>query len=292
MSFDLEKSFQDFRVYVGFDSSNFGQEMAYAVCRRSIERWMSKPVEVRRLVKSQLEASGDFWREDQTGVTEFTYTRFLTPYLNGYRGWALFVDSDFLFNVDVWTIFNEVRTWVKENMRNCDVLSIAELPAVFCVQHDIKKTDSVKMNGLPQENYPRKNWSSCMLFNCAHPVFDKMSRLSPEVVSTETPAYLHRMKWCDDLDSVFKNDPDYVTDGWALGRIGKLNHDWNYLVGYYSDKSYSDLPRVIHYTNGGPWHPGYETCEFGDLWMAYLSLDEATRVFEEREELRREMCAK
>lgn len=281
MSFDLEKSSQDFRVYVGFDSSNFGQEMAYVVCRRSIERFMSKPVEVRRLVKSQLEARGDFWRSDQTGVTEFTYTRFLTPYLNGYQGWALFVDSDFLFTSDVWKIFQNVNSWIcglKASGKKVE--SAADLPAVFCVQHDIKQTGDVKMNGLPQENYPRKNWSSCMLFNCAHPIFSSEGKLSPTVVSNETPAYLHRMKWCDGNDGI---------DGLIMGRIGKLNHDWNYLVGYYSDCGYSNLPRVIHYTNGGPWHPGYEQCEFGDLWMAYLSLDEASRVFAEREDLRREM---
>ena len=90
---------------------------------------------------------------------------------------------------------------------DCDFLwlaDIADLPpyrdeskALYCVQHDYRPTEKTKMDGTVQTVYPRKNWSSLMLFNCAHP---SIRRLTPDVVNRESGAYLHRMQWAADAD--------------------------------------------------------------------------------------------
>lgn len=246
------KSENDFTVYVGFDSRNFGQKMAYEVCRKSIIDCASQPVEVRQLIRKRFQEKGIYWRnEDILAATEFTYTRFLVPYLNGYRGWALFCDSDFLWTDDVWKIFEIVRNDPGK--------------AIYCVQHDYQPSAQFKMDGRIQTQYPRKNWSSCILFNCAHPC---VKNLTLPAVNNKSPAWLHRMQWVNDDE------------------IGALPHTYNYLVGYYQDCSEENPPAVLHYTDGGPWHPGYEDVEYGQLWLNYLNDEEKEKVFAEREQLR------
>ncbi len=99
------------------------------------------------------------------------------------------------------------------------------------MQHDYQPKDSVKMDGKVQTSYPRKNWSSCMLFNCGHP---STRQLTPELVNRETGAYLHRMQWAADDE------------------IGALPTEYNWLEGW-NEKPASGLPKVVHYTRGGPW---------------------------------------
>ena len=115
-----------------------------------------------------------------------------------------------------------------------------------------------KMDGRPQQWYPRKNWSSMMLFNCSHP---STKNLTLENVNTQTPQYLHRMQWCKDEE------------------VLEVPKCYNYLVGYYHD---NDI-KVLHYTDGGPWHPGYELSEHSDKWMKFISEDERNRLEKEME---------
>ena len=229
------------KVYIGFDSSNYGQQLAFDVCKRSIEKF-SKDIEVIKLVKQDLIDQKLFWREDKTGATEFTYTRFLVPYLNNYDGWALFCDSDFLWTCDVNELFEKYS-----DSKN----------AVSCVKHNYTNCHGkTKMDGRPQEFYPRKNWSSLMLFNCSHP---DVKKLTLEAVSTEKPAWLHRMQWAKDEE------------------IGEIDKSYNYLVEYYDDNKI----KALHYTDGGPWHPGYENVEHGDKWLEYLSEEEKKKMYQE-----------
>ena len=233
-----------FKVYIGFDSTNFGQELAYEVCKRSIRKY-NKNVEVIKIVRKDLIDKKLFWREDNTGVTEFTYTRFLVPYLSNYQGWALFCDSDFLWTCDVEDVFKKYA-----NEKN----------AVSCVKHDYTNCHGkTKMDGRPQEYYPRKNWSSLMLFNCSHP---SVKNLSLENVSTQTPAWLHRMKWAKDEE------------------IGEIDKSYNYLVGYYDDNNIN----ALHFTDGGPWHPGYENVEHREKWTEYINEEEKLKIKNEIKE--------
>lgn len=224
---------EPFRVYVGWDSR---EDIAYQVCRHSLLRHASIPLSVIPLRQKELRAQGLYSRSgDPLASTEFTYTRFLVPHLAGYRGWALYCDCDFLWLADV-----------------AELLALAdERYGALCVHHDHRPPERVKMDGKTQTVYPRKNWSSLILYNCGHPA---TRRLMPEVVNRETGAFLHRFQWLADHE------------------IGALPETWNWLEGW-SAKPPSGHPNVIHYTRGGPWFDNWREVDYADLWLA-----EADRV--------------
>ena len=212
-------------IYIGYDSR---EKVAYDVCKFSIEKRASMPVNIQPLDLSKLKRRGLYWRaEDPLASTEFTYSRFLTPYLNNFTGCAMFVDCDFLFLTDIWELLEQFD----------------QTKAIQCVQHDYKPTEATKMDGVKQTNYPRKNWSSLMLFNCEHYT---CTQLTVDVTNTQTGKYLHRMEWAKDDE------------------IGELSHLWNYLEGWYpSDGS----PKAVHYTRGGPWFKDYQNVDWGKEWL-------------------------
>jgi hypothetical protein len=105
------------------------------------------------------------------------------------------------------------------------------------------------MDGKVQTNYPRKNWSSFMLFNCEHP---STKTLTPEVINSQTGAYLHRMQWAADDE------------------IGALPERWNWLEGW-NEKPATGTPGAVHFTNGGPWFKDWQNVDYGDLWRAEAS---------------------
>ena len=194
-------------------------------------------MQVHPLKQSVLRELGLYARPiDAQATTEFSLTRFLTPYLAAHDGWSVFCDCDFLFTDDI-----------------AKVLAGADLSkAVHVVQHDYVPSKAVKMDDKAQTTYPRKNWSSFMLFNGSHP---SVKALSPGVVNSQSPAYLHRLQWVADSD------------------IGSLPLAWNFLEGEYPRPS--ELPKAIHFTNGGPWFSAWQHVEFGDLWQAEKALYEA-----------------
>ncbi|MEM6727809.1 MAG: glycosyltransferase [Pseudomonadota bacterium] len=215
------------KVFVGWDSR---EDIAYKVCEHTIDEHASEGVTVHPLKQDALRDLGFYSRPlDAKASTEFSLTRFLTPYLAGDEGWSIFVDCDFVFTKDVAKILD----------------GIDDSKALYVVQHDYTPAQSVKMDGKQQTTYPRKNWSSFMLFNNAHP---KVRALTPKVVNSESPAYLHRFTWLDDED------------------IGALNLEWNFLVGEYPKPAAT--PACIHYTNGGPWFDHCQDVDFADEWLA------------------------
>jgi lipopolysaccharide biosynthesis glycosyltransferase len=216
------------KVFVGYDTR---EDMAYQVCKHSLEA-RNKDVEVIPLKQADLRNSGWYTRPiDKLASTEFTFTRFLIPELTNFNGWALFCDSDIIFLEDVKELFD-----------NAD-----DRYAVMCVKHDYAPKEGIKMDGQTQTVYPRKNWSSVMLFNCGHPsntVLNMDLVNEPEI----NGAYLHRFSWLKDEE------------------IGELSHKWNYLVGHYTDGN----PKALHYTEGGPWFENYRNCEFHEEWKQEL----------------------
>ena len=216
------------RIFIGWDQR---EPIAYDVAKYSIEKRTSVPVEVQPIKLQDLVARGVYSRPiDPLASTEFTYSRFFTPYLAGYKGWALFADCDFLFLGDVaeLTRFNDSSK------------------AVYCVHHDYQPKEAVKMDGKVQTSYPRKNWSSFMLFNCEHP---STRKLTPELVNTESGAYLHRMQWAADNE------------------IGEIPYTWNFLEGWY-EKFKTGTPNAVHYTRGGPWFENWQDVDYGEEWRA------------------------
>ena len=219
-----------FRVYIGWDRR---EPEAYEVARHSIMRHASIPLEVHPIKVDDLRAQALYWRKvDPLAATDFTYTRFLTPHLAGHNGWALFCDCDFLWLADV-----------------AELAALADnSKALYCVQHDYRPTETTKMDGAAQTIYPRKNWSSLMLFNCDH---GAVKSLTPEVVNTATGAYLHRLHWVDDND------------------IAALPIEWNWLEGW-NTKPASGTPKAVHFTRGGPWFEQWREVDYADLWLKEL----------------------
>ena len=216
------------RIFVGWDS---GEPEAYEVCRHSLERHASEPLEIIPVIQPDLRAQGLYSRDtDPLAATEFTYTRFLVPHLAGFTGWALFCDCDFLWTRDVSELF----------------AARDDRYAVMCVQHDYRPTERLKMNGQQQTVYPRKNWSSLMLLNCGHAA---TRRLIPAAVNDQTGAYLHRFEWADDRE------------------IGNLDPTWNWLEGWNTPFNGAP-PGAIHYTRGGPWFENWRDVDYADLWLA------------------------
>ena len=121
-------------IYIGFDSSNYGQEMAYEVCKRSLLEH-NPNLKIHKLVKKELEEKKIFNRNDNSGTTEFTYTRFLVPFLNNYKGYALFCDSDFLWKCDV----NELIDKYIYQLNNISTNDKSINFTVGCVQHEYKE---------------------------------------------------------------------------------------------------------------------------------------------------------
>jgi lipopolysaccharide biosynthesis glycosyltransferase len=224
-----------FRIFIGWDQR---EPEAYEVARFSLERHASVPVEVTPIKLDELRARGLYGRgEDPLASTEFTYSRFLTPALAGFEGWALFCDCDFLWLGDV-----------------AELLQFADKrKALYCVQHDYRPTETTKMDGKVQTVYPRKNWSSLMLFNCEHPAVRK---LTPELVNSQTGAYLHRLQWLEDDE------------------IGALPEEWNWLEGW-SKRPASGTPKAVHFTRGGPWFKEWQNVDYADLWLAEHAASQA-----------------
>ncbi|MCR9257293.1 MAG: glycosyltransferase [Alphaproteobacteria bacterium] len=216
------------RVFIGWDSR---EEEAYDVCVSSLRRHASVPLDIVPLKQQDLREQGLYTRpEDKLSSTEFSFTRFLTPYMANFEGWALFVDCDFLYTADVAELFALAD----------------ETKALMCVQHDYTPKETTKMDGQVQTVYPRKNWSSMVLYNAGHP---KNRILTPDVVNSESGMFLHRFMWLED------------------DLIGDLPYTWNWLEGFYP-RPEEGYPKAIHYTRGGPWFKDWQSVDYADLWQA------------------------
>lgn len=217
------------KVFVGYDTR---EDIAYQVCKHSILSRQPN-ASIYPLIQKELRSAGWYNRPvDKLASTEFTFTRFLVPELTSFKGWALFMDCDMILTTDIKQLFDQAN----------------EQYAVMCVQHDYKVAEGIKMDGQKQTTYPRKNWSSVMLFNCEHPSNRALTKdlvNNPEI----TGAYLHRFSWLKDEE------------------IGQLDYTWNYLVGVYNN---IEFPKLIHYTEGGPWFENYRFCEHHQKWKDEL----------------------
>jgi hypothetical protein len=176
------------RIFIGWDS-RFTEPAR--VLAESFRQNSTQPLDIRFLDKRHLEECYGFRRkvDDPLASTEFTYTRFLVPWLCGYEGHALFCDNDMLCFGDASKLFPSPAIF---NL------------ALYVRKHEQHAVDgSTKMGGVPQTMYVRKNWSSLMIMNCA-----KLRAWTPEVVATASGARLHRFQDVPD------NEIGAVPDGW------------------------------------------------------------------------------
>jgi len=217
-----------FHVYVGWDPR---EDIAYQICRHSLLKRASIPVTVSPILQHELREQGLYTRElDPLASTEFTYTRFFVPHLQNHQGWALFTDCDFLWLADIKGLVD----------------LIDDRYAIMCVHHDHRPPEKWKMNNETQTQYPRKNWSSMVLYNCGHPA---NAVLTADLANNETGAFLHRFQWLEDQ------------------LIGAVPETWNWLEGW-SQKPETGHPNVVHMTRGGPWFEEWRDIDYADIWRS------------------------
>jgi lipopolysaccharide biosynthesis glycosyltransferase len=207
-------------IFIGYDPR---EAIAYHTCVNSIIRHASKPVTIVPLALNLLE---DYRETHTDGSNHFIYSRFLVPHLMDFQGHAIFMDGDMIVNGDIAELW-ELRDVTKD---------------VQVVKHDYQTRMTTKYLGSPNENYPRKNWSSVILWNCNS--FPNR-RLTPEYVMSATGAHLHRFAWIDE------------------DRIGELPKEWNWLPDEYGPNSDAQL---LHYTLGTPCFHEFADTPQGDAW--------------------------
>lgn len=210
-------------VYIGYDSR---EPEAYEVLRASILKHATMAVNIQKLDQRMLKHAGLYrrtWRaegyqkvdniDNKPFSTEFSFSRFLVPALMQWEGWGLFLDCDQLLLTDIADILHEMDP----------------TKAVMVCKQNYDPVEGIKMDGMRQEKYFRKNWSSVMLFNCGHP---SNKLLTPDVVNGEPGSWLHGFGWLPD------------------GDIGDMHHGWNWI-----SKTTKVEPKNVHYTEGGAWFP-------------------------------------
>ena len=217
---------QPFRVFIGWDSR---EPIAFSVLAHSIWARTSLPVAITPLKLADLQRIYTRQR-GPTESTEFSLSRFLVPHLSDYQGWSLFLDCDMLCRCDIAELY---------------LYGVAHPDkAVHVCQHDYTPRSTVKFLNQPQTVYPRKNWSSAMLFNN-----ELCTALTPEYVNTATGLELHRFNWIQDH------------------QIGSLPLGFNWLIGEYPQNA---TAQIYHWTLGGPWLPETTTADHADLWFDEL----------------------
>lgn len=207
-------------IFVGYDTR---ETVAYHTCANSIIRHASQPVAI---VPLALNLFKDYTETHTDGSNQFIYSRFLVPHLMNWSGHAIFIDGDMIVRSDI------VELW---NMRSADM-------DVQVVKHDYKTKRAVKYLGAPNQDYPRKNWSSVILWNCS-----SMSNriLTPDFIQRSTGSFLHRFSWLRDH------------------KIGELPIEWNWLPDEFGS---NDNAKLLHYTLGTPCFNEFADTPMADEW--------------------------
>lgn len=230
------------RVFIGFDPR---EAAAFDVAKESI-RSFDRHIMINGVVLSKLKADGLYTRptrrrlgklwDEISGAhmsTEFAISRFLVPEIcrrQDWHGWALFMDCDVLVRANL----QELRALLDDDK------------ALMCVMHRHNPVEKTKMDGQVQSSYPRKNWSSVMAFNCDH---EANHSLTVARINGLPGRDLHRFSWLPDED------------------IGALPPEWNYLVGHTEGV---DDPKIVHFTDGGPWLEALRDLPYADEWFSHL----------------------
>ena len=211
------------RVFIGYDAD---ETVAYHVLAHSILARSRVPVSITPLKLSQLTLTR---ARDPMQSTEFAFSRFLVPWLCDYEGFAIFMDCDMLMRVDIFELWQ------------LQFNSLMRGRAVGVVKHDYSPLGETKFLDRKQTAYPRKNWSSVMLFDNA-----RCRALTPDYVNTASGLELHRFAWLKDED------------------IASLPREWNHLVGEFAP---NPTAKLVHFTLGTPCFKKYQFCEYAQEWI-------------------------
>ena len=166
------------------------------------------------------------------GTNRFTLSRFLVPYLMGYKGKAIFADAaDMICLGDVAKLAKMLHK---------------QTNAVAVVKHNYKTKNRIKYIGTEMESpnldYHRKNWASLMLINCEHPAWRSVT---PESIDTWSMMDLLQFKFLADHE------------------IDDAPEEWNRLV---DEGQPVDGAMILHWTAGIPGFKHYKDAVGADLW--------------------------
>jgi len=211
-------------IFVGLDPR---ETAAYHTFSQSVINHSSQPLAFSPLALHLLQGYDETHTD---GSNAFIYSRFLVPHLMGYKGWAIFADGDMLCRYDIADLWNRQD----------------DDKAVMVAKHNYTTKHKMKYIGTSMEthnmDYPRKNWSSVILWNCGHPA---NRALTPEYVMASTGSKLHRFEHLKDKE------------------IGDLPLEWNWLAEEYEPKD----AKLIHYTLGVPVFKEYANSPYADEWF-------------------------
>ena len=212
-------------IFIGYDPR---EAVAYHVCCQSILERASVPV---TFIPLALNTIKGYAEEHTDGSNAFIYSRFLVPWMMGWQGSAIFLDGDMIVRCDI------AELWALRD----------SYMAVQVVKHDYKTKRATKYLGAKNEDYPCKNWSSVMLFQCFNMEHRK---LTPEFVSKAPGSFLHRFEWL------------------SPNRVGALPPEFNHLTMEYAP---NPAAKIYHYTLGTPCFGGeYADQEGGGEWRRTL----------------------
>ena len=207
-------------IVVGFDQK---EAIAYHTFCQSVIDKSTIPIQFIPLAMQNLYFYDEIHND---GSNKFIYSRFLTPYLCEFEGFAIYADGDMICRSDI----SELKNLFDPTM------------AIQVVKHDYKTKQSIKYLENKNVDYPRKNWSSLIIFNCQHP---SNKVLTPEFVKNHSGSYLHRFSWLKDQE------------------IGELPIQWNWLAIEYEK---NPLAKLIHYTLGTPCFKNFNNTDLSELW--------------------------
>lgn len=241
---------EQINIFIGYDSSHAD---ASNVCHNSILDSITTPFRNNiRIQHLDMVKIKEYTRPYENQNTEFAYTRFLVPYLSGYKGISIFVDDDFIFTDNI--------------LYTC--LFLSHEHSVACVKHDFTKKYEKKFNNATDTWYDKKLWSSLMVFNNSHP---DCKKLTPEVVNTVDGEYLHQFKWTKDK------------------KIASLPKSWNWCEGYDDINNIHDA-KGLHFTRGGSWIKGMDCSDIEGLEV-YDAYRLRGKIDNDRSEFPRRFCS-
>ena len=219
-----------FKIFIGYDPR---EKIAFHVLSQSIIENSTIPVSISPINLKNLKK---FYKRKKRikDSTEFSISRFLTPYLSNYKDYSLFVDCDFIIKEDVAKLLKIVKSNPKK--------------VLWCVKHNYIPKSKLKFLNEKQLTYNKKNWSSFVVYNNK-----KCKILTPIFIEKANGLYLHQFKWTKDE------------------LIGSLPKEWNILVG---EQKIPKNFKSLHFTVGGPYFKKYRKSSGSNFWFKYKKIME------------------
>jgi hypothetical protein len=179
-----------------------------------------------------------------TGSNEFTFSRFLVPWLMGFKGHAIFCDAaDMLMLGDI----AELDSMFDPTY----AVQVVKRPN-YQTKHRIKYVGTTMQ--CPNLSYARKNWASVMIMNCEHPYWRP---IDPQTLASVAGLSLLQFGGLRLEDK-----------GNEKREVGELPSEWNAIV---DEGDSVEGAKLLHWTAGIPAFQHYASAPGADIWRAERS---------------------